>query len=841
MNRTIRFRTFLIGTIFLSAITAILVVFSGKVFYQRTQTQTPDQLVTSSEVIRADHSIMQEFFPEQENLVAINVMIDSLGQSTGLFYFNLYDQNLNQLFHTAQRLRIEGENSQLYYRFPVDQNLISGQPYYFTLEYKDASLSACFADSEQAMENHNGKTYFALVEQPEYQVITSYEYREKLSTIQSMIVYLVILVVSGILIAAISLYPGFSKRKKKFPIVTLILVYLTEILLLVTGYSVYQIGMKKAFTYEQKDNIVLMLGVTLIAGCVMYGIWKMKEVTIPETRQLKMQILPIIQIILVAQAILSCIEFVNAGSNYAQGLALMEMCSWFGAFMLAMSLIEIIKSRFQLVFSIIYCIATMIYGYYHLLSFWGKGEPFETELRTVIMLGIWILLVLKTLLDLVTKRPRFSWQNLGLVATFFVCLLFFRTTSIWVVATVVPFTVFILKVAMYRENEKILQVLSNGVILSFLIVLVQSLLHRPFHYYIYIRYAGVFTTVTVTSVYLGLVFAVGVVKLFGKLQKSTSISSAWKEWVFLGLVSGYQCLTLSRTGILTCAGIFMVALILHWVSFAGIRFDKSTIKKMSIIAVMGAFVVLAGFVCAFTLTRTVPALVNDPFIYEIEEFQDSIHKGEPINAGRYITIDRFLGLSAQRILGKTETVVAESVSVNQAQQVLSTESMEEVETEGTEVSDTTVSSGQIQDGSEVSSELSSTDSGYSNGRFEIFKHYLNNLNLEGHDAVGLTLEDGTTIIHSHNSFIQMAYDAGILTGFLFVVLYVILGVRTIKYYLCRYRLDKHALMPVLIFAAFGIASMVEYVFRPTIPLGFVFLAVMAPLLTDFEKVEKQIK
>ena len=67
------------------------------------------------------------------------------------------------------------------------------------------------------------------------------------------------------------------------------------------------------------------------------------------------------------------------------------------------------------------------------------------------------------------------------------------------------------------------------------------------------------------------------------------------------------------------------------------------------------------------------------------------------------------------------------------------------------------------------------------------------------------------------------------------------GFRTIKYYFCRYKSNQFAMMPMLIFAAFGIASMVEYVFRPTIPLGFVFLAMFAPLLTQFEHHDKNTK
>ena len=55
----------------------------------------------------------------------------------------------------------------------------------------------------------------------------------------------------------------------------------------------------------------------------------------------------------------------------------------------------------------------------------------------------------------------------------------------------------------------------------------------------------------------------------------------------------------------------------------------------------------------------------------------------------------------------------------------------------------------------------------SNGRFEIFLAYLERLNLAGHDK--MTIE-GTDYAHAHNSYIQVAYDFGIIDGIIFLIL-----------------------------------------------------------------------
>ena len=814
----------------ITTLTLIAAVYPGNIFPDKITKAVPDEGYSSSDIISAEHAVMQEFYPEHETIKAISVLIDSLGEQGGLFYFNLYDKDLNRLFHTAQRLRVEDGQSSCYYRFPIKQNLIVGEPYYYTIDYKDTSLAVCFAESELASETGSGKAYYALQEVPELITVAKYEYSSPLEGNQILILDLVILLIAAVLAAFCAFIPKTANKNNRVPSGYIIRTYLTECITVGSIFSIYQIVYKSAFSYETEDNIVFAVGVAIITGILLFATWKAKiSITKRQKSFLGVEVVNFIQVIFWAKAILACIDFVNAGSNYAQGLALREICSWFGLAMIIIIVPEIIKNKFWVAGSVLYIITAAIVSYQYLLPYIGKGEPYETSLRTVIMVAVWGILIIRTTVDMITKHPKFSWRNVALTATFFVCLLLFRHSNAWELATVIPFSVFIIRVALLKDNERVLNNIANGVILSFLVVTYQSLRYRPFHYYLYLRYSGVFTTVTVTSVYLGLVFSAGVVKLIGKSQKSIKFLNIWKEIVLIGIVSGYQLLTLSRTGILTCIGVFFVAIVLFWV--VNRKDSWKTVIKLGGLSLAS---VLLGAICVFTMTRTIPALVNEPYIYEIEDFQDSIRVGEPINSARYITVSRFFGLSSERIFGKSASVQTESEEENLTENNTSQEKEATVSNAGTTDKVEEAIQEQTQENSGISDELSTVSNEYSNGRFDIFKNYLDNLNLEGHDAVGLTLEDGTTIIHAHNSFIQMAYDGGILTGFVFIVLYIMLGFRSIKYYLFTFKTDKNAMMPVLIFAAFGIASLVEYVFRPTIPLGFVFLAMLAPLLTNFE-------
>ncbi|MDD2970364.1 MAG: hypothetical protein PHT21_12495, partial [Lachnospiraceae bacterium] len=612
------------------------------------------------------------------------------------------------------------------------------------------------------------------------------------------------------------------------------------VIVAVSAYCMIQIIFYSVFTYEQADKMVLSSGVLILATVLLVTIWNYKLPRILFNRdQIVVWLVNLMQSVFWAKAILSCIDFVNAGSNYAQGLAMMEMCFWFAAAMLMILLPEMIRNRIWLVILIGYTIVAIILGYQYLQNYSLGTESYETAVRTAYMIGIWLFLVVRTFVDSILDRPRFSWRNLALTVLFFACLILFRRSNWWELVVVIPFSVFMIRTSLLQNNERVLNNLKYGVLISFFVTTYQSLMHRPFHYYLYLRYSGMFTTVTVTSVYLGLVFAVVVVSLLGNMQKACRLMNLWPQLILLGIVSGYEFLTLSRTGMMTCLGVFLIAMMFYYVANR-----KDSWKNILKVCCFSAISVFLGFLCSFSLTRMVPALVNDPFIYEIEEFQDSIREGEPVNSARYITINRFFGLSSERILGKITAQVDEEKEESHPEMTDTTQSenvVAEGSTDQVNATEQVNETEQIFEDSGTSTDLSTVSSEYSNGRFDIFKNYLNNLNLEGHDAVGLTLEDGSTIIHAHNSFIQMAYDCGILTGFIFIVLYIMLGFRSLKYYLMRFRTDQNAMMPMLIFAAFGIASMVEYVFRPTIPLGFVFLAMFAPLLTQFENQDKPIK
>lgn len=121
---------------------------------------------------------------------------------------------------------------------------------------------------------------------------------------------------------------------------------------------------------------------------------------------------------------------------------------------------------------------------------------------------------------------------------------------------------------------------------------------------------------------------------------------------------------------------------------------------------------------------------------------------------------------------------------------------------------------------------------YANGRMDIFRAYLEQLNFTGHDEMGAYLPDGELAVHAHNIYLQTAYDHGILVGILFVAVGAGALIQSCIYYARRKERVRCAAMPAAVIAAFAMAGLVEWIFHLCHPAGFTLLIVLAPLLFD---------
>ena len=117
-----------------------------------------------------------------------------------------------------------------------------------------------------------------------------------------------------------------------------------------------------------------------------------------------------------------------------------------------------------------------------------------------------------------------------------------------------------------------------------------------------------------------------------------------------------------------------------------------------------------------------------------------------------------------------------------------------------------------------------------NGRMALYLTYFENLNLTGHDVMGVTLESGEVAVHAHNVILQAAFDCGIPTGVVFLAVLVLLLALSFRYALRGWRTDRYSLLPFLLLTGFLVIGMVEWIFHFSNPFTIVVLFAIAPIL-----------
>lgn len=390
-----------------------------------------------------------------------------------------------------------------------------------------------------------------------------------------------------------------------------------------------------------------------------------------------------------------------------------------------------------------------------------------------------------------------------------------------------------------------------------------------------------------------------------ELTGMSLFTAIWKELLLFGLSATYMLFTASRTGFLAVAVMIITALILFAADLGRAKF-----KKMGIFIGMMIVSVIWCFPMVFTGQRLLPAVCDNVFRYEIEEFPDAITRGNEWDSMYYITVERFAEVFNNKIFGIPEggsTAYERSEEYqkyrakrfNSKGEVVWEGSIEELENgenqdsgaatgESAENTDNKTQNGEAlgesesieaagekhlniigtkteeeraaEDAAAVQREQEALSSGseetadaepeeeliddtsvyekteeYANGRMDIFRSYMEQLNLTGHDEMGALLPDGSTAVHAHNIYLQVAYDHGLIVGILFVIVGAASFIQGCIYYKRRKNQVACAALPAVVIVAFAMAGLVEWIFHLCHPAGFVLMLVLAPLLFDMSK------
>ena len=272
--------------------------------------------------------------------------------------------------------------------------------------------------------------------------------------------------------------------------------------------------------------------------------------------------------------------------------------------------------------------------------------------------------------------------------------------------------------------------------------------------------------------------------------------------------------------------------------------QKKTRVLTSVAAMIG--VTVLTFPVIFTGQRILPVVVGEPKLFEIESYPDEVMRGSHWDSMYYICLERFSQVFGTKMFGLPEgsydfygdsiaSVAEEAAEENTVtEDTFSTESNTAADDTAADGNSTEESAAEIQN-AETSDQQEEGD--YTNGRLSIYRSYLEQMNLWGHDGMGAVLEDGSIAMHAHNVFLQVAFDHGIIAGIWFALFLLLTFLQACLYYkrcLRAGRLSEaekqSALLPLAAVTAFGAAGMVEWVFTLCNPMTIFLFYAIAPLL-----------
>ncbi|HCT91218.1 MAG TPA: hypothetical protein DF613_07550, partial [Lachnospiraceae bacterium] len=597
----------------------------------------------------------------------------------------------------------------------------------------------------------------------------------------------------------------------------------TLCLLLAAAVFFYFAVIRNVFGGTVWDVGIYGLGCVIFAAVLGIWLWQLPLLDMLEKIKTEDVQRDAVQICCFACICLMTLYYYNSGSEYGHSVGTRVMNCAFGIALLCMCKREELQRR--LTGYVQLCLAALFIAG----TFLESRDSKETVLYVLSGITVWIYCRL-----LGSRGALIGWREIRrritpygwLVFAFFAGLVIFRNTRTWPFSVVIPFGWLYL----YRfDTKKMNRLLKNycyGCILAFWMMAGSGALFRPYYSFEFIRYPGWFSSVATAGLFWMLVIACTVSCILAKVRKGERISvrSIYFEWITLGAAGTYLFMTLSRTAALSVAVFWFLAFVL-----AELCYYRDSLKGMLAKIFLVVSPVLFVFPAVYTVTRCVPAIVGRPvWITGAEWFSDRIEKREPVDSTKFMNIAQLGETFLEKWVGLDINLTEIAGSVSGPGNAVTEENGETVYQDN--VVGTTEIDGQVYSVKDYT--FHNPDEGdVSNGRFELFEIYTSHLNMTGHDSMLVEdVDKNITLYHAHNSYIQTAYDHGIPTGILFILV-VVAGVAVSGvYYRRNCREVNFAVYPFVVILSFMISGITEWIFHPSIPIGFAFLVALTPLV-----------
>lgn len=301
----------------------------------------------------------------------------------------------------------------------------------------------------------------------------------------------------------------------------------------------------------------------------------------------------------------------------------------------------------------------------------------------------------------------------------------------------------------------------NGIIIWFF---VQQILAFGFRPYDYVRYRGLYSGETQNGLFYMLVFCAFLLKWLDSRKKERK----WYVRFFFFIMSaGMVSFTVLTGGKAPILGIGAAT------AFIYIGYDvfkRKTFYGLLLHSTALLVCIVLTFPTTYLFVRYLPTILHHPIWFEGEYVEgESVCSFDSWNSSKYISFDVLLEHNVSRWL---ELIGMSSDSLTtQLQNILHILPVhaEELHTQEKASNDAGSSPDNPFNIEQLQGLTSSVDA-----RKVIYIYYWNHLNFVGHDKnhAGFWITQYLYLGHAHNMFLQVAYDYGIVSGILFVLIYL---------------------------------------------------------------------
>lgn len=873
MRKIINKKTAIKAIILVLAFIAILSIFPLRVWTKVQSFSTGGELVENSEYINYENTLAQKFIVQYERLSSVDLYISEVEKGRYITV-SVMDENARELLRTY--IDTDGYELPGYVNVPLELNAEVGKEYYLSIQ---ACRSKFYVGLEDIPEDtaYVGSLFYDWKEIPARHVGACFNYRLPVDKKVSLMAILVIFVIAGIFITFTELY--FQKRPEKntvFALEKTIRIVANPIAFIVFGTLMIMVFPLRIFDSRAIDIIFYEAGLLISAAVVLYAINHKAVrhsigISFWQNIQGSDRIRYVLMMVAIAMSIWYASEYMNDLYDIYHTLSERRI-------MICLLLLIILTFTYSQAINLCnaaWLILSVVAGVY---IYRNNALP-DTEkeydlhnlaLKYLIIIAVLSGLVLINLVRETLERIIASQKDKTVLTTFgvvlillFAALVIFRNTRLWGIYLVLVFGALYIKMFFWNGKKDWYKILSGGLMLNFAISLGFSLLHRYFPAYVSGRFAFIFHTVTVTAEYLTCMGAVGAVMLVikvvafpRKLSAFKLFKSAWKEIVLFGFIMSYAIFTVSRT-----AYAAIIVSVLLVVIVVAVRNKGQLIRITAVMLVA----VLLCFPAAFTLQRIIPTVVADPVFYDIDDADAAVRGGANWDSNNFMCVERFAGLFASKILGievgnysypddiynydENGAPLYDIYGYPMDNPVEEQENKEYGMGKMPVPMDGYLAAGGFS-GAERRMLLALT-AGYvdessvidvlSNGRITIFKSYLNELNMTGHDTMGALLPNGEIAVHAHNTYLQVAYDNGILTGIVFVMTIICALFSSLSLYRKNEKDDPLTLLTFAITLGFAVAGLTEWVFHFGNPMTIALMLSFAGMIFKEKNYESKEK